>query len=171
MVSDSHDHQEPLAVAVAEAKALGAMAVLHCGDLVAPCTLHAINGLGLPIPLIHGNDAGDAFHLSRFEQEPGNRVRYCGQDTSPGLAQRRIFMVHYKRYAEAMALTVDYERVGDGREHRAGIEHIWNNKGRRDAANRSGDGRGREQPQDLRVRRPRDPGIRNSDRFALKDGR
>ena len=34
IVSDSHDHREPLAAAVAEAKALGAQAVLHCGDLV-----------------------------------------------------------------------------------------------------------------------------------------
>ncbi|MGH8634491.1 MAG: metallophosphoesterase family protein [Burkholderiales bacterium] len=34
IVSDSHDHREPLAAAVVEAKALGAQAVLHCGDLV-----------------------------------------------------------------------------------------------------------------------------------------
>ncbi len=129
IVSDSHDHREPLAAAVGEAEARGAQAVLHCGDLVSPCTLHAIIGLGLPIHLIHGNHAGDAFPLSKFEQEPGNRVHYCGQDRSLDVAQRRIFMVHYAHYAMAMALTGHHDRVCDGREHRAGIERIRNIKG------------------------------------------
>ncbi|HSF20582.1 MAG TPA: metallophosphoesterase family protein [Burkholderiales bacterium] len=129
MVSDSHDHREPLAAAVAEAKALGAQAVLHCGDLVAPSTLHAIIGLELPIHLIHGNNAGDMYHLSRFAQEHGNRVQYYGQDGSLELAQRRIFMVHYPHYAKAMALTGDYDLVCNGHEHRAVVERIRNIKG------------------------------------------
>jgi uncharacterized protein len=129
IVSDSHDHREPLAAAVAEARALGAQAVLHCGDLVAPSTLHAIIGLGLTIHLIHGNNAGDMFNLSRFAQEPGNRVHYYGQDGSLTLAQRRIFMVHYPHYAKAMALTGDYDLVCNGHEHRAVVESIRNIKG------------------------------------------
>ena len=129
IVSDSHDHREPLAAAVAEAKALGAQVVLHCGDLVAPSTLHAIIGLELPIHLIHGNNAGDMFNLSRFAHESANRVHYHGQDGSPTLAQRRIFMVHYPHYARAMALTGDYDLVCNGHEHRAVIERIRNVKG------------------------------------------
>ncbi|HSE00364.1 MAG TPA: metallophosphoesterase family protein [Burkholderiales bacterium] len=129
VVSDSHDHREPLAAAVAEAKALGAQAVLHCGDLVAPSTLHAIVGLGLPIHLIHGNNAGDLYYLSKWAHEPGNRLRYYGQDGSFDLAQRRIFMVHYPHYAKAMALTGDYDLVCNGHEHRAVVERIRNIKG------------------------------------------
>ena len=129
IVSDSHDHRGPLTAAVTEAKALGAEAVLHCGDLVAPSTLHAVIGLELPIHLIHGNNAGDMFHLARFAQEPRNRVHYHGQDGSPVLAQRRIFMVHYPHYARAMALTGDYDLVCNGHEHRAVIERIRNIKG------------------------------------------
>ena len=129
IVSDSHDHREPLAAAVAEAKALGAQVVLHCGDLVTPSTLHAVIGLQLPIHLIHGNNAGDVFTLSRFAHESGNRVHYHGQDGSPTLAQRRIFMVHYPHYARAMALTGDYDLVCNGHEHRAVIERIRNIKG------------------------------------------
>lgn len=130
IVSDSHDHREPLAAAVAEAKALGAQAVLHCGDLVAPSTLHAIVGLGLPIHLIHGNNAGDLFHLHRFAQEHGDRVHYYGQDASLELAQRRIFLVHYPHYAKAMALTGHYDLVCNGHEHRAVIERIRNIEGK-----------------------------------------
>ena len=129
IVSDSHDHREPLAAAVAEAKSLGAQAVLHCGDLIAPSTLHAVIGMELPIHLIHGNNAGDLFYLSRFAQESKNRVHYYGQDGSPALAQRRIFMVHYPHYAKAMALTGDYDLVCNGHEHRAVIERVRNIKG------------------------------------------
>ena len=114
---------------MAEAKALGAQAVLHCGDLVAPSTLHAIIGLELPIHLIHGNNTGDMFNLSRMAQDTGNGVHYYGQDGSLELAQRRIFMVHYPHYAKAMALTGDYDLVCNGHEHRAVVERIRNIKG------------------------------------------
>ena len=129
IISDSHDHREPMAAAVAEAKALGAEAILHCGDLVAPSTLHAITGLGLPIHLIHGNNTGDLFNLSKFAQEPKNHVHYYGQDGSLTLAQRRIFLVHDPHYARAMALTGDFDLVCNGHEHRAVIERIRNVKG------------------------------------------
>ena len=129
IVSDSHDHREPFAAAVAEAKALGAQAVLHCGDLIAPSTLHAVVGLGLPIHLIHGNNTGDLFYLSKWAQEPKNRLQYYGQDGSLVLSERRIFMVHYPHYAKAMALTGDYDLVCNGHEHRAIIEKIRNIKG------------------------------------------
>ena len=129
IVSDSHDHREPFAAAVAEAKALGAQAVLHCGDLIAPSTLHAIVGLGLPIHLVHGNNTGDLYYLSQWAQEPKNRLQYYGQDGSLVLLERRIFIVHYPHYAKAMALTGDYDLVCNGHEHRAVIERIRNIKG------------------------------------------
>jgi putative phosphoesterase len=129
IVSDSHDHREPLAAAVTEAKTLGAQVVLHCGDLVAPSTLHAVTELGLPVHLIHGNNTGDLFNLCRFAQEHADCIHYYGQDKSLELAQRRIFMVHYPHYARAMALTGDHDLVCNGHEHRAVIERIPNIKG------------------------------------------
>lgn len=129
IVSDSHDHREPLAAAVKEAKSLGAEAVLHCGDLVAPSTLHSVIGLELPIHLIHGNNAGDLFFLAKWAQEPRNRLHYYGQDGSLTLAQRRIFLVHYPHYAKGIALTGDYDLVCNGHEHRAVIERVRNVKG------------------------------------------
>ena len=129
IVSDSHDHREPLAAAVGAAKALGAEAVLHCGDLMAPSTLHAIVNLGLPIHIIHGNNTGDLVTMCRFAQEYGDRVKYYGQDGSISLAERRIFIVHYPHYAKAMALTGHYHLVCNGHEHRAVIERIRNIQG------------------------------------------
>jgi putative phosphoesterase len=129
IVSDSHDHRDHLAAAVTEAKGLGAQAVIHCGDLVAPSTLHAIIPLGLPIHLVHGNNAGDLFHLAKLAHKPENRVHYYGQDGSFALAGKRIFIVHYPHYAKAMALTGDYDMVCNGHEHRAVVERIRNIQG------------------------------------------
>lgn len=129
LVSDSHDHRRLLASAVNEAKSLGAQAVLHCGDLVAPSTLHSITQIGLPIHVIHGNNTGDLFHLSRLAHESKGLVTYYGQDAVFTLAGKRIFMVHYPHYAKAMALTGDYDLVCNGHEHRARIEEIDNIKG------------------------------------------
>lgn len=129
IVSDSHDHRDRLAAAVSEARSLGAEAVIHCGDLVAPSTLHAIIPLGLPIHLVHGNNQGDLFHLAKLAHTPENRVHYYGQDGSFTLAARRIFIVHYPHYAKAMALTGDYDLVCNGHEHKAIIERTMNIKG------------------------------------------
>lgn len=129
IVSDSHDHRDHLAAAVTEAKSLGAQAVIHCGDLVAPSTLHAIIPLGLPVHLVHGNNQGDLFHLSKLAHKPENRVHYYGQDGSFVLAGKRIFIVHYPHYAKAMAVTGDYDLVCNGHEHHAVIERIKNIKG------------------------------------------
>lgn len=103
--------------------------MLHCGDLIAPSTLHAVVGLGLPLHVIHGNNTGDLYYLSKWAQEPKNRLQYYGQDGSLVLAERRIFLVHYPHYAKAMALTGDYDLVCNGHEHRAVIERITNIKG------------------------------------------
>lgn len=117
-----------LAAAVTEAKSLGARAVIHCGDLVAPSTLHAIIPLGLPVHIVHGNNQGELFHLSKLALKLENRVHYCGQDGSFVLAGKRIFVVHYPHYAKAMALTGDYDLACNGHEHHAVIERIPNIK-------------------------------------------
>jgi putative phosphoesterase len=129
LVSDSHDHRRLLASAVADAKAHGAEVVLHCGDLVAPSTLHAITKLGLPVHVIHGNNTGDLFHLSRIAHESKGQINYHGQDATLTLAGKKIFMVHYPHYAKAMAATGDYDLVCNGHEHKARIEEIPNIKG------------------------------------------
>ena len=129
LVSDSHDHRRLLAAAVNDAKARGAEVVLHCGDLVAPSTLHSITKLGMPIHIIHGNNTGDLFHLARLAHESKGLVTYYGQDATLTLAGKKIFMVHYPHYAKAMAATGDYDLVCNGHEHKARIEEIANVKG------------------------------------------
>ncbi|MGB5605495.1 MAG: metallophosphoesterase family protein, partial [Gammaproteobacteria bacterium] len=51
---------------------------------------------------------------------------YYGQDAGIELGKRRIFIVHYPHYAEAMATTGDWDLVCCGHDHKAAIRSIDN---------------------------------------------
>jgi len=129
IVSDSHDHRPLLAAAVSAAKAAGAEAVLHCGDVVAPSTLSVLEPFGLPIHVIHGNNTGDLYMMARIANQPGNHVTFYGQDAGIELCGRKIFLVHYPHYARAMATTGDWDLVCCGHDHETRIETVSNIKG------------------------------------------
>ncbi len=128
IVSDSHDRRDMLAAAVKDAKALGAEAVLHCGDVCAPTALRPLQQLGLPVHVIHGNNTGDTYAMFMLAQEPESVIHYHGMDAGLELGGRRIFIVHYPHYAEAMALTGDWDIVCCGHDHRAAITPVQNIK-------------------------------------------
>ncbi len=129
IVSDSHDNRTLLETAVAEAVSMGAEAVLHCGDVVAPSTLKVLKPFGLPVHVIHGNNTGDLYMMSRISGKPGSVVQFYGQDAGIELAGRRIFLVHYPHYAIAMATTGDWDLVCCGHDHTADIRTVPNIKG------------------------------------------
>ena len=126
IVSDSHDRRDMLAAAVGEAHALGAQAVLHCGDVIAPTALRPLQQFGLPVHVIHGNNSGDTYAMFMLAQEPESVIHYHGMDAGLELGGRRIFIVHYPHYAEAMALTGDWDIVCCGHDHRAAITPVQN---------------------------------------------
>ncbi len=129
ILSDSHDHTPRMDQALAQARAWGAEAVLHCGDVVAPSTLHGLSRHGLPLHVIHGNNTGDLYAFSRMSANPKHKVHYYGQDASLTLGEARIFLVHYPHYAQAMALTGDWDLVCCGHSHIVSLETINNIKG------------------------------------------
>jgi putative phosphoesterase len=129
IVSDSHDRADALAVAVREAAARGAAAVIHCGDLIGTHTVRAAMGVGLPMHLIHGNNLGDPTALARLARDSGGQLQYHGVDARLELGTRRIFVVHYPEYGYAMACTGDWDLVCCGHSHKAGVEQVRNVKG------------------------------------------
>ncbi len=129
IVSDSHDRADALAQAVREAKAQGAEAVIHCGDLIGAQTIKPAIALGLPIHLIHGNNIGDPQALHFQSQQSGGLVRYHGPDARLELGGRRVFVVHYPEYGHAMACTGNWDLVCCGHSHAAGIEQVANVRG------------------------------------------
>jgi putative phosphoesterase len=126
ILSDSHDHIALLDAAVAEAKAMGAEAVLHCGDVVAPSTLRCLEAHGLPVHVIHGNNTGDMFTLGRLAADPASVIHYHGMDAGIHLGGRRVFLVHYPHYARAMAVTGDWDVVCCGHSHTPSQEQLAN---------------------------------------------
>ena len=126
IVSDSHDRAEPLAAAVREAAALGAEAVIHCGDLIGTQTLRAALAVGLPLHVIHGNNLGDPVSLARWARDSGGRLHYHGPDARLELGRRRVFVVHYPEYGHAMACTGDWDLVCCGHSHQAEVRQVAN---------------------------------------------
>jgi putative phosphoesterase len=129
IVSDSHDNRLLLEAAVREAKAAGAEAILHCGDVVAPSTLEVLKPFNLPAHVIHGNNTGDLYMMGLIAAKLSNQTTYYGQDAGINLGGRRIFMVHYPHYAEAMATTGDWDLVCCGHDHKAAIRAVKNMSG------------------------------------------
>lgn len=130
IVSDSHDRADALARAVLEAKAQGAVQVIHCGDLIGTQTVRAALAVGLPMHLIHGNNLGDPISLARLARESGDQLRYHGADARLELGGQRVFVVHYPEYGYAMACTGDWDLVCCGHSHAAGVERVANVKGK-----------------------------------------
>jgi len=129
ILSDSHDHIPLIEAAVADAKAAGAEVVLHCGDVVAPSTLHCLEIFGIPIHVIHGNNQGDLLALSRIAERRGSMIRYHGMDAGFELFGKKIFLVHYPHYARAMATTGDWDLVCCGHSHKVNIDFVRNANG------------------------------------------
>jgi len=130
IVSDSHDNRPLLEAAVHDAKANGAEVVLHCGDVVAPSTLEVVKPFGLPVHVIHGNNVGDLYMMGSIASRAGDKMTYYGQDAGIELAGRRIFLVHYPHYAEAMATIGDWDLVCCGHDHKVDIRTVDNIKGK-----------------------------------------
>ena len=124
IISDSHDNIPLLLAAGEDAKARGAEAILHCGDIVAPSVLKKLLKVGLPVHAIHGNNTGDLFMMHRVAHESNGQLHYYGQDAGIVLGGRNIFIVHYPHYARAMATTGDWDLVCCGHDHRAEIRNL-----------------------------------------------
>ena len=129
ILSDSHDNRRLLGTAVEHAKAQGAEAVLHCGDVVAPTTLRVLQKYALPVHVIHGNNSGDLYMMARIASKPSSVVKFYGQDAGIQLAGKRIFLVHYPHYAQALATTGDWDIVCCGHDHCAAVTRVTNIKG------------------------------------------
>ena len=129
IVSDSHDRADALSQAVHAAKELGAVAVIHCGDLIGAQTMRPALAAGLPVHAIHGNNLGDAQSMLFQSRKSGGQLQYHGAEATLEMAGRRIIVVHYDHHGYAMACTGDWDLVCCGHSHRAEARLVANVKG------------------------------------------
>jgi putative phosphoesterase len=124
VLSDSHDDIPGLSAAAEAAVSAGAEALLHCGDVVAAVTLARLPDLPVPMHVIHGNNTGDIYALARIAERSSGRLVYHGMEAALELGGRRVFLVHYPRYARALATTGDWDVVCCGHNHKAAVEPV-----------------------------------------------
>ncbi len=129
VVSDSHDRAAPLARAVADAKAMAAEVVIHCGDLIGAQTIKPALASGLPVHAIHGNNLGDAQAMQFQSRMSGGQLQYHGAEARLELAGRRIVVTHYDHLGYALACTGDWDVVCCGHSHKAEARQVPNVKG------------------------------------------
>lgn len=130
IISDSHDNRENLGLVAQKISEEKVECILHCGDVVAPSTLKEITKYNIPLHVIHGNNTGDLMVLAKMASDKTSKVKYYGKDADIQLENKRIFIVHYPHYAEAMALTGKYDLVCCGHTHIASIKSLVNIKGK-----------------------------------------
>jgi len=129
IVSDSHDRADPLARAVADGTALGAEAVIHCGDLIGAQTVKPALVHGLAVHAIHGNNLGDAAAMNFQSRKSGGQLQYHGAEAVLELGGRRIIVVHYDHHGYALACTGEWDLVCCGHSHKLDVRQVPNVKG------------------------------------------
>ena len=129
IVSDSHDRADPLAEAVHAAKAQGAQAVIHCGDLIGAQTIKPALAAGLPVHAIHGNNIGDPAAMQYQSRMSNGQLQYYGGDAKLELGGRRIRVLHYDDQGYAFACTGEWDLVCCGHSHKAEVREVPNVKG------------------------------------------
>lgn len=129
IVSDSHDRADPLLAALRAARAEGAEAAIHCGDVIGTQTLRPLLELGLALHVVHGNNLGDQLSMARLAARSQGRLQYHGGDADLTIGGRRIYVTHYPHQARGMACTGNFDLVCCGHSHEAVIEQQDHIKG------------------------------------------
>ncbi|MBM4430255.1 MAG: metallophosphoesterase [Chloroflexi bacterium] len=131
VLSDCHDRLENLEKVLAHIQQ--AQAVLFCGDFCAPFTLKMLGeGFRGPIHSVLGNNDGDVFLLLAIAKQVGN-VSYHQPMARLEMGGKRIAVVHYPEFGEALALCGKYDAVFSGHNHTAEVQTLggtlWGNPG------------------------------------------
>ncbi len=87
--SDSHDNLSNIALAVEQAKRVGAEFIIHAGDFVAPFSLKALMDSGIEWRGVFGNNDGERKGLATKSDH-----RIVEQPLSINLSGKNIIVVH-----------------------------------------------------------------------------
>ena len=131
VLSDCHDRLENLQKVLDQIQ--DAEVALFCGDYCAPFTLKMLaSGFSGPVHSVLGNNDGDVFLMLTIAQQAGN-VTFHQPMASLELGGRRVAVVHYPEFGQALALSGQYDAVFSGHNHTAEAqmvgETLWGNPG------------------------------------------
>jgi putative phosphoesterase len=131
VLSDCHDRLENLQTVLDQIQ--DAEVALYCGDYCAPFTLKMLAaGFAGAVHSVLGNNDGDVFLMLKIAQQTGN-VTFHQPMASLELDGRRVAVVHYPEFGQALALSGQYDAVFSGHNHTAEAqtvgETLWGNPG------------------------------------------
>ncbi len=131
VLSDCHDSLANLKGALAKIRDVEM--ALFCGDYCAPFTLKMLaDGFRGPIHSVFGNNDGDVFLMLGIARKAGN-VTFHQPMAHLELGGRKVAIVHYPEFGEALALSGKYDAVFNGHNHLAEVKVVgstlWANPG------------------------------------------
>lgn len=132
VISDSHDNISGIHWAVEIIRNVGAEAIIHLGDVVAPFTLNELRNLDLKIKhLVLGNNDGEKIIMKRVCDRLGFTLHEGISEIE--IDNRLLFVFHgfgdaefTRKFAIKMAETGKYDAVLYGHTHYAFCEKIGN---------------------------------------------
>lgn len=122
--SDSHDHLDKVAAAVAQVKASGITTGLHLGDFCAPPIFEFLADSGVHWYCVWGNVDGDRLLSYQRVKDKGTVDIVPTEFRELELEGRKLFLTHYPRIAEIAASCGEYDAVFHGHNHQVRNEMI-----------------------------------------------
>lgn len=121
IIADIHDRIDNLDRALATLGEADVDHLLCCGDLCAPFIVPQLaESFPGPIEIVLGNNDGDPLLIGQ-QAARFDHVTVHGPFAELTLADRRIFLVHYRELAEPIAASERYDLVCFGHNHTAEI--------------------------------------------------
>lgn len=121
VISDTHDNVWNLEKAIGMIREEEAEAIIHCGDFVAPFMLKRMNGAGIPVHGVLGNNDGSGFSLAQTSALLENITlsEIIGHFSD---GDYNICFTHQREVAEGLACTGRYDLVCYGHTHKYRLE-------------------------------------------------
>lgn len=119
VISDTHDQVDNILKMVEILNQEKVDLVVHCGDWVAPFTLHFYKNLQAPIKGIFGNNDGDKYRHLVMAQKFGVNVQYEERFLKLDVDGRKIAVFHgdYDEIIDALVKCGKYDAVFHGHTH------------------------------------------------------
>jgi uncharacterized protein len=117
VLSDIHDHIDPLNKALDIIKAKKCDAVIFCGDLISGFTTGILAKANLPTYACLGNNDEDHIAMMKLGGKNFEWFQLSQEYGQVELGGRKIAFCHYKKLASLMAETDEYNAVFYGHTH------------------------------------------------------
>ena len=120
VISDSHDNEKTVIAIIKEFnEKVKPDAIIHCGDMISPFILEALNKAKCNVYICFGYQDGGEAALSLFDKKGKNVQMFTRLGE---IKEEKIVFTHTPIIAKALAKTGDYKAVFYGHKHEAKIE-------------------------------------------------